>query len=263
MKMVRFEFTGSQTVCVLMGYIEGFETAHLLPLKERMYSLLSPFHFTSVMSLRELMVNTGTVISGSFALAILHPQQFDPNDIDFYVLPLGFGAVLKYVAQHGYIIDPYEHGTSKYVRQHIVVVRLIHPISQKSINVITGFKDHVVEIITQFHSTLVMNYLAWFGLVVLYPEWTLNKAGLIVTDTLTSEQCFTKYIGRGYTLHRDVHTLTHPLEVHRCGEDPYCAATMRSLHDEHSYVEQFDDGEFDFKEAEEDMSWTLSIPCSF
>jgi hypothetical protein len=209
------------------------------------------------------MANTGGVISGSFALAILHPQQFDPNDIDFYVLPLGLGDVIKYVQQHGYIIVPYEHGTTNYVDQRVLVLRLVHPISQKAINIITGFENHVVKIITRFHSTLVMNYLAWFGLVVLYPDWTLNKTGLVVTNTTATGKCFSKYIERGYTIHHDVHPLQHPLEVHLCGEDPYCPATTRFLHDDQCYVEKFDDGEFDLKEAAEDVSWMLSIPCPF
>jgi len=150
------------------------------------------------------MRRTGAVISGSVALAILHPHQFIPNDIDFYVLPPSFPAVLKYIEDCGYEIRPYDRALSNYFHQNIVVVRLVHPISRKCVNVMTGLDDHVVKLVTCFHSTLVMNYLSWFSVVVLYPDWTLKKRGLIVTDTLSSRQCVTKYVNRGYALYRDV-----------------------------------------------------------
>ena len=108
-----------------------------------------------------------------------------------------------------------------------------------------------------------MNYISWFGLVVLYPLWTLNKTGLIITDTPTTRKCFMKYTERGYTLCHETHLLTRPLENHFCGEDPYCSETKCSLYSGHFFVESFDVGEFEFGKDEEDLSWTLSAPCSF
>ena len=48
------------------------------------------------------MRRTGAIISGSAALALLHPHQFVLKDIDFYVLPPGFPAVPKYIEDYGY-----------------------------------------------------------------------------------------------------------------------------------------------------------------
>jgi hypothetical protein len=215
------------------------------------------------MSLRELMVRTGAVISGSLPLAALSPQRFDCNDIDFYVLPFGFAAVLQFVERHGYLIVPYDHASQDYINKRLVVVRLLHSVSGKSINIITGCEDHVVKIITRFHSTLVMNYVSWFGLVVLYPVWTLNKVGLVTTDTPSTRKCFAKYAERGYALSREVRLLTRPMEDHVCGEDPYCPTTKRSLHDGHCFVEPFDVDEFEFEREEDDVAWALSVKCSF
>lgn len=131
--------------------------------------LLSSFHF-DVPPIRELMRRTGAIISGSMALALVHPCQFMPNDLDFFVLPPSFPAVLKYVQDYGYEINPYDPATLNYFHQNIVVVRLVHPISHQSINITTGLVNHVVKLLTRFHSTIVMNYLSWFGLVVLYPK---------------------------------------------------------------------------------------------
>lgn len=127
----------------------------------------------------------------------------------------------------------------------------------------TGLDHHVVKLITRFHSTLVMNYLSWFGLVVLYPEWTVNKRGLIVVDTPASQQCVTKYVDRGYALYHDVFELTEPLEEHVCQVDPYCPISMRSLYDGHCLVEAFGPDGFKFEAHERDMTWSFPVSCSF
>jgi hypothetical protein len=129
--------------------------------------------------------------------------------------------------------------------------------------VTTGLENHVVKLLTRFHSTLVMNYVSWFGLVVLYPEWTLKKCGLIIADTLASRDCVTKYVERGYALQRDVFELTGPLQEHVCGVDPYCPTTARSLYDGYCFVEPFEAFEFEFNVCERDMFWLLPVSCFF
>jgi len=203
------------------------------------------------------------VISGSTALALVHPNQFLPNDIDFYVLPPGFSAILKYIEDHGYKIEPYDRSTANYFHQNIIIVKLIHPTSRRSVNVMTSIDDHVVKPITRFHSTLVMNYLSWFGLVVLYPEWTLDKRSLIVANAHTSVECIMKYVDRGYTLYRNLFDITSPSPAHICEVDAYCPLSERSLHDGHCAVESFEEGELGFVAYERDMRWKLPMSCSF
>ena len=51
------------------------------------------------------MQQTGTVISGSMALLLLHDVEFTPCDLDFYVPARGFPSVLSFVQKFGYEID--------------------------------------------------------------------------------------------------------------------------------------------------------------
>jgi hypothetical protein len=208
------------------------------------------------------MRRTGAVISGSAALAMIHLHQFTPNDIDFYVLPFDFADVLKYIENHGYEIVLYDPSILNYFHQNIVVIRLVHPISRKSVNITTSLDNHVVKLITRFHSTLVMNYISWFGLVILYPEWTLQKQSLVIHDTPNTRACVRKYINRGYTCHHNNFELTRPLQTHICRRDPYCPRTTRSLHDDCCLVAPFE-ADFEFKTDQRNMTWTLPILCSF
>jgi hypothetical protein len=146
---------------------------------------------------------------------------------------------------------------------HNIIVKLVHPILKKSINVDTGLDNHVVKLVTVFHLTLVMNYIAWFGLVVLYPDWTLNMRSLIVTDTPASQKCLSKYIERRYTLNHNMFELTHPLEEHICEGNPYCPTSTRSLYDGHCLVEPFEPDGFEFIACERDMTWSLPVSCAF
>jgi hypothetical protein len=106
-----------------------------------------------------------------------------------------------------------------------------------------------------------MNYLSWFGLVVLYPEWTLKKRGLVVVDNADTIKCFSKYVGRGFSLHRDVRDISHSLQSHVCRKDPYCPATTRSLLDGHCLVQAFNSTNFDFKYEEDNAIWSLPVSC--
>jgi len=239
------------------------EQGENLSLDDKLFALISPFHFTSTDPLRELMRNTGMVISGSTALALTtQNNDFFPNDIDLYVLPPGFPAVLQYVEDHGYKIEPSSRATANYYHQNIIIVKLTHPVSHKTVNVMSNLDSHVVKCITRFHSTVVMNYVSWFGLVVLYPEWTLQKRGLLLANTSTSNDIITKYVNRGYSLHRNIFDIGAPNQ-HRCGIDPYCPSTTRSLHDSHCFIELFEPAQDNFTTIQRDMTWTLPVPCSF
>jgi hypothetical protein len=209
------------------------------------------------------MQHTGAVISGSAVLTILPDYQFIPNDLDFFVLPVGFGSVLKYIEDNGYDIVPYDVDVWHYFDQQLVVVNMIHRTSGANVNVVTGVKTHVVGLITDFCSTLVMNYIGWYGLVVLYPDWTFCKSGLIIGDVTRWDKWLMKYVERGVDHHRDVFELAGPLEEHRCRVHPYCPASTRSLYDGYSYVEPFEPNDFDFKASERNFEWLLPVTCSF
>ena len=168
------------------------------------------------------MQQTGAVISGSAALLLLHDVEFTPCDLDFYVAARGFASVLSFVQKFGYEIDSPDIASGQYDSLQLIVIKLVHRVSKKSINVVTNLKGHVVGMITQFHSTLVMNYIAFYGVVSLYPYWTLRREGLMIQDTWSTRACFAKYKNRGFRITKYMSELAKSLPEHDCTKDPYC-----------------------------------------
>jgi len=81
------------------------------------------------------MQQTGTVISGSMALLLLHDVEFTPCDLDFYVPARGFPSVLSFVQKFGYEIDSPDTTSGQYDCLQLIVIKLVHLVSKKSINV--------------------------------------------------------------------------------------------------------------------------------
>jgi hypothetical protein len=211
----------------------------------------------------DMMRETGAVISGSAALALLHPLSFEPNDLDFYVSSPGYSYVLRFIEDFGYKIVPNPLPVGEYDSGRLVVTKLVHPVSQRSINVITSTHDlgTPADIITTFHSTLVMNYIAYHGVIALYPEWTLNNKGLILNDNPNNWACFAKYEHRNFNLYRDINELEEPSRSHCCQESPYCPLTKRSLHDGFCFYEPFPGSDRGVGCYERNVKWTLSGEC--
>ena len=224
--------------------------------------LIFPFHFTSVFSMRLMMVHTGAVLSGSAALALLHGNKFEPNDLDFYVTAFGFSGILEFVLNHGYKIEPNVFSNQYSANPHLIVVKLAHPVSQKTINIMTCLESHVIGMITAFHSTLVMNFVSWYGLVSLYPDWTLRSVGLIINDTPSTRVCFQKYSERGFVLYQNICDLAPFTPQHRCREDPCCPATQRSLLTD-CLLKPFRGCSNDLAEHDAPVRWILPLACKW
>jgi hypothetical protein len=210
-----------------------------------------------------MMRETGAVISGSAALALLHPLAFEPNNLDFYVSAPGYAYVLRFVEDFGYKIIPNDSPAVLYDPNRLVVVKLVHPITRRSINVVTGTSQYArpVDIITKFHSTLVMNFIAYHGVVSLYPRWTLRKEGFILKNSFETWPCFTKYDHRGFGLHRNINDLQEPLGLHCCWKSAYCPLAKRSIHDGFCFYQPFSNSNEGLDFYETDVSWTLSDEC--
>jgi len=217
----------------------------------RLCRMLTPFHFNDARAVLGALQKTGAVISGSAALHLFFPSIFEPNDIDFYVPIRGFPRLLIFAMQYGYSLVPWDWETEYDVLCH-TVVKLVHPASGKSINIIVC-PAHVVGTITQFHSTLVMNYIAWYGVVSLYPSWTMQRVGLIVNDTPANERCFQKYRDRGFKLERRVKDIV-------C--DYNGRPVLRYVNDKHCSVLYFDKPDT-FSRYESPFSWSLPLKCAY
>jgi len=196
------------------------------------------------------MAATGAIISGSAALALLHHQVFSPHDLDFYVLQDGYVSLLEFVQHHGYRTEANCGIPVACEKDAAPVQRLVHLQSKKEIKIVTILAQHVVQGITNFHSSLVMNYIAWYGIVSLYPEWTLAKKGLIVKDTSKTLQCFEKYKTRGFTVDRNNTVLDDTDYEHWCEMTPDCPNTCRNLLDGYCFFVSFVDLDGDLEEFE-------------
>lgn len=221
-------------------------------IQERLHRLCVRFHFANVDSVRDAMAQSGAIISGSAALAVLQPQREEPYDIDFYVPPKGLAQLLKFVLAHGYELTPRE---GYYSAQ--IVLKLIHPVSASCVDIVVPAKNVVLEVIN-FHSTVVMNYIAHYGIVSLYPSWTLSRVGAVVRDGGKEGGYIQKYRDRGFTMVNDPSVLPMGQEGQGLGH-----LAKRSTYDEETLFIPFDDVAPNlptFEAAE--VEWTLEKTCT-
>ena len=212
-------------------------------------------------SLRAILASTGAVISGSTALAVLLGGEFIPQDLDIYVNAEKFNAMLAFLINHGYqVVTPrpgYEHKKRYADAKNILTLQ--HDGEGEKIDLIGTTDAHVLTTITRFHSTSVMNYIAFYGIVCLYPEWTMRKKGL-VTRTNVSYKILDKYRGRGFKIAQTSAELEEYNINHKCGEHICCPRTRRNLQDGFSLFVPFGD-RATIHELEDnknmELQWTL------
>ena len=69
----------------------------------------------------------------------------------------------------------------------------------EKIDLIRTTEVNILATITQFHSTAVMNYIASYGIVCLYPEWMMRRNGLVTRGNVPYT-ILEKYRGRGFKM---------------------------------------------------------------
>jgi len=214
--------------------------------------VLKRFQLGSLDDLRDAMKQSGTIISGSTALLLLHPGRFFPNDIDFYVMQPGYRILLTYLQCCGYEID--RHHPSHYPSyRRMRSVHFLH--SEESfqcINLIVCDGPHVLSTISRFHSTLVMNYITYSGVVCLYPMWTMLNMGFVVNrdNNIATDQCLSKYVRRGFKLSRT-------LGRGQLTPSTHSENAVRNLHDEDVLFIPFNLLENDIRRFDDAISWDL------
>ena len=189
--------------------------------------------------LRTIMMATGAVISGSTALAVLFRGDFVPQDLDIYVNDKGLAGIPIFLVNHGYrIVTPRpRYALEKKYPGSKIIVTLKHDDGEK-IDVI-GTTDRVLATITDFHSTVVMNYISSYGIVSLYPEWTMRKNGLANGRNIPWK-ILAKYGARGFNMAYTTAELAKYDANHVCGEHICCPKLKRYLQDGLSLFIPFD-----------------------
>lgn len=222
--------------------------------------ILHEFALLDVNMVRLIMVYSGAVISGSVALSVIHPNLFQPNNIDFIVLPKGASMLLSFFIEQGFRLDSSfnsinGNSTPYYSTTARVVFRLHHINSAKSVNIVIPMDNHVVSAITTFHSTVVMNLVTWYGVVTFYAPWTKKEKGLVVRQ---DGKCIDKYKRRGFNLFRPgEHIVSHD-----CSISKDCVKHRRFLYNEDCNLITFDDLPCRIEEYESNVTWALNLPCS-
>lgn len=174
--------------------------------------MVSRFELGSVSDLLTAMRISGAVVSGSYPLIVLFPGAFQPNDLDFYV-PIKYRHFLvSFLVTKGYTAIHTANAYNFFATSSITVVhrfaREVDGHRFPTINVVCVGRTSPIVAVADFHSTVAMNFIAYYGFVCLYPELTLRRQGLVLDSTGRHVAWVDKYRGRGFTL--DVPVPTTP-----------------------------------------------------
>jgi hypothetical protein len=203
--------------------------------------------------MRAVMLTTGAVISGSAALAVLHAGEFVPQDLDIYVTSKNMATVLVFLLEQRYSIQIPAHNYD--YTQSTVNVTLKNDAGDK-IDLIATTEPHVVHAIAQFHSTCVMNYISYCGIVCMYPGWTMRKKGLVKAST--KQSVIDKYRGRGFTMEFASEELPGYKPTHVCGRHQCCPKTRRELHDRATLFIPLEEKGLDICTENNSVEWVLN-----
>jgi hypothetical protein len=193
-------------------------------------------------SLLRMMELTGTLLSGSFLHPIMQWNTLIPNDLNMFVSLDTYNVVFSYLKKKGFTnckkVYPSGQGHPGYGDnlQDISIIFEVRNRHTYKINVIVSKGQPILPIL-QFHSTIVMNYITYHGLVCLY-NITLHRFG--VANYLTKipncvKVCFSKYRTRGFNIG------THLEEEHTCKIDASCPQTIQTLFNDNIVHVRFPD----------------------
>jgi hypothetical protein len=220
------------------------------------------------------MKMTHTIISGSWVLYVIFPGTFTPGDLDLYTAGQDIRRVnllIRFLISRGYQIvsvadEIYMDGFDAEAADIDRIIKLSTPHSngtRNNINVITTRSENEIRPIFHFHSTLVMNFIAWYGMVCLYPVLTLNRRGL-VNDPNPSPRIhafLNKYRARGFDLQTGLE-LWFDRGSHVCGHSSECPETIGFLFSDSVLFVPFEEGR-SLAEFIDNDRWILRVSCNY
>jgi len=165
----------------------------------------------------------------------------------------GYRLLMAYLERYGYQIDRYNASSYPTSSHRILSIKVLRSSdSSRRVNVIICEGPHVLSTISRFHSTLVMNYVSSYGVVCLYPLWTMMDMGFIINrgNNQLMEPYLSKYIHRGFKLSRTLGCGQKPASTH--SEDAIC-----NLHDKDILFIPFDLHANDIRKFEDAIWWDL------
>lgn len=153
-------------------------------------------YFDDVPGFAIIMEITGAIIGGSTVLSIIRMDNWVPHDLDIIITAEFYHLLDAFLTGKGYTmvnLPPF------YV---FAVYRYISPRGQVDVTV-TRFSP--LNVILNYHSTIIMNYLTFNHLHIVLPEATLLGVNILVGDANDARivEVIEKYENRGYPLISD------------------------------------------------------------
>ncbi|KAH6890212.1 hypothetical protein BKA70DRAFT_1050875, partial [Coprinopsis sp. MPI-PUGE-AT-0042] len=192
----------------------------------------------------------GAVVSGSAALAVIEPGIFQPADLDKYVPRTSASAFKTWIeAPYKFKLEQ-AHGrgageTQKERRSDYCSVSGIERIwyfssdrCDRLVNVMITTTLSPLPAIICFHSTTVMNFITYYGVVNFYLELIRRRVGWFNSAETASRRdirWIDNYNRRGCRVLGDLRLVGK----HVCGSSPSCTQTIRNLFDEGVEIAKF------------------------
>ncbi|KAH7906346.1 hypothetical protein BJ138DRAFT_1117666 [Hygrophoropsis aurantiaca] len=195
---------------------------------------------TSPTYLLHAMRITSSVISGSFALAMLLPAAdvaWGVADLDIYTNFKSYHRLIIYLLREGYTIrsTTRRHSPVCYSNSAIRKVMTLDKQTRSIDVIISAFKDSTIPIF-HFHSTIVMNYVSADSLFSAYPRLTSQYRALVNPLSLPQSHvngpscAMEKYRHRGFRIPTWSERNT-PGDPHTCENNMSCPRQIRATHD--------------------------------
>jgi len=176
------------------------------------------------------MYDNEAIISGLSALLAFHFNLFQPGDLGLYVPIARESTVGAFLKKRGYV-QAYGPMENSYEGNGAAVVQIDKYTRQGKFVDVVYTKANPIQVVTEFHSTLVMNYIAWYGAISLYPALTLACKAVVNANSVRANKGREKYELKGFQF---VHQLPRGLAnkpLHVCRQYFACPSTVRSIHD--------------------------------
>ncbi|PIL35521.1 hypothetical protein GSI_02249 [Ganoderma sinense ZZ0214-1] len=188
---------------------------------------------------RDMLNNTGSVISGSFAVAITGEHQFQPGDLDIYTTEQELHTVIVFLQQQERFVvvsegDPHIEDYSGGAKRLIRLRR-----DSTAIDIIVSLTQSPTLPIAHFWSTPVMLFLSGDAICLPYPTSFEKGLGLLNPGRLPMEDdmrtpLVDKYQDRGFKIcEREVEWYPNRAHAPPCGgpRSPTCPVNVRHFGD--------------------------------
>lgn len=195
--------------------------------------------------LLRLLRKTKSIISGSAAVLMVHPDQFVPNDLDIIVDRSNATALILKIVQgsdfHHIGGAPGDYSTNLEHKSIDAIHFLVHRTTNVEIKIIVSRCADPLHVVLNFDSTHVMNVITPTGFASAYPILTSMGRGLFnipARREVRDQDWLSQQRTRGFKLKNDLRRWGD-FCGHRCTADASCPQTARHFRDTHMLFQEF------------------------